>query len=119
MSTSNLSETFHNIWLQQFGNKGICFFVATSNGYVRTLGQSSLYHAFLQGGVFGIGPKKNEFHLRKSNQSKDLVQIVIAIAKYTLSFGLYFRIPHLECEKMFGLRRFKANLRPGSEANTH
>jgi hypothetical protein len=79
MSTSNLSETFHNIWLQQSGNKRTCFFGATFDNYVQTLRQFSLYYAFLQGGVHGTSPEKNELHLHKlvslRTQSKLVLQL--------------------------------------------
>jgi hypothetical protein len=68
MSTCNLFEIVHNIWLQQFGNKGTCLFVATFDDYVWAFNQCSLYYAFLQGGASRIGPDKNELCLRRASQ---------------------------------------------------
>jgi hypothetical protein len=34
MATCNLLEIVHNVWLQQFGKKGTCLYVATLNDYV-------------------------------------------------------------------------------------
>jgi hypothetical protein len=96
MLTCNLSETIHNIWMQQSGNGGICLFNATFDNYVRTFRWSSMYHAFLQGGAFGTNP--DELHLCRANQSRDPVQIAIAVAKYISSFGISVKIPHLEGE---------------------
>ncbi len=42
----NLSKTIRNIWLQQFENRGTCLFVTTSNNYVQTFKESSLYYFF-------------------------------------------------------------------------
>jgi len=67
MSTCNLFETMHNIWLQQFGNRGTCLFTVTSDNYVRAFKQCSLYYAFLQGGASRIGPDKNELHLHRAS----------------------------------------------------
>jgi hypothetical protein len=61
--TYNLFETIHNIWLQQFGKRGTYFFATTSNDYMWTFKQSSLYYAFWQGGAYGTNPDKNELHL--------------------------------------------------------
>jgi len=78
-----------------------------------------LYYAFLQGGAFGIGLNKNELCLCKANQFRDLIQIIIAIAKYTSSFGLSIRISHLEGEEMFGSTKCKANPPPGLKLDSH
>jgi hypothetical protein len=47
--------------------------------------------------------------MRKANPYGDLVQIAIAIAKYTSSFGLFIKISHLEGEEVFGSAEHKAN----------
>jgi hypothetical protein len=65
MQTCNLFEIVHNIWFQQSRNMATCFFVATSNDYVQTFRQSSLYYAFLQGCASRIKLNKDELHLRK------------------------------------------------------
>jgi hypothetical protein len=67
MPTCNLIEIIHNIWLQQFNNRGTYLFATTSNDYVRTFRQSSLYYAFLQGGAYEIGMDKNELCLCMAN----------------------------------------------------
>ncbi len=115
----NLFKIIRNNWLQQSGERGTCLFVATSNDYVQTFRQFSLYYAFLQGGVFGTGPDKNELHLCKANQSRDPVEIATTVTKYTFSSSLSIRIPHLEGEKMFGSTKCKANLPPRFEANSN
>jgi len=42
MSTYNMYEIFHNIWLQQFEKNVGCFFVATSDDYLKAFRQSAL-----------------------------------------------------------------------------
>jgi hypothetical protein len=76
-----------------------------------------VYHAFLQGGAFGTD--LDELHLCRANQSRDPVQIAIAVAKYTSSFGTFVKIPHLEGEKVFGSTKCKVYLPPRSEAYSH
>jgi hypothetical protein len=95
------------------------FFVATSNDYVWAFRQSSLYYAFLQVGAFGTGLNKNELCMCRVTWFEDPIQIVTAIAKYTSSFDLYVRIPHLEGEKFFGSIKHKVNLPPRSEVDSH
>jgi hypothetical protein len=53
MLTCNLSKTMHNIQLQQLGKQGACLYVITSDDYVRTFRQNSLYKDYLKGGWFG------------------------------------------------------------------
>jgi hypothetical protein len=67
MSTCNLSEIVHNIWLRQSWKRGTCFFAATFNDYMQTFKQSSLYYAFLQGGASKTGLDKNELQLHRAN----------------------------------------------------
>jgi len=69
-----------------------------------------LYYAFLQGGAFGISPKKNELFLSKVSWFRELIQIVATIAKYTSSSCLFARISYLEGEEVFGSTKCKENL---------
>jgi hypothetical protein len=34
MLTHNIFEIIHNIWLQEFGKKNVCLYVATSDDYM-------------------------------------------------------------------------------------
>jgi hypothetical protein len=54
MLTCNLIETMHNFWFQQFGNRGICLFVATFDHYMQKFKESSVYYAFLSGAHLGL-----------------------------------------------------------------
>jgi hypothetical protein len=72
MPTCNLSKIVHNVWLQQFNKRGACLYVATSDDYVRTFKQSTLYFHFKQGGQPGQGPNKNQLLLCKTTQFGDL-----------------------------------------------
>ncbi len=119
MLTCKLFETYHNIWLQQFGNMGTCFFVATSNDQVQTFMQSSFYYAFLQGGTFGISPNKNELCLCRASQFRDSIQIITIVTKYTLSSSFSAIILRLEGEKVFESTKCKAYLPPGSKVDSH
>jgi hypothetical protein len=57
--------------------------------------------------------------LRRANQFGDLVKILVAIAKYTSSFGLFAKIPLLEGEEVFGLTKHKVDLSFGLEVDSH
>jgi hypothetical protein len=60
MLSCNLVETVHNTWLQQSGNRGNDFYVATVDDFVRALIQVSRYYQFLKGEHTGTGlGKKN------------------------------------------------------------
>jgi hypothetical protein len=76
-----------------------------------------MYHVFLQGGAFGTNI--DELCLCRANQSRDLVQIAIAVAKYTSSFGISIKIPHFKGEEVFGSTKCKVDLPPTLEANSH
>ncbi len=58
-------------------------------------------------------------HLRKANQLRELIQIVVTFANYTSSSSLFTTILHLEGEEVFGVAKCKANLPLGLEANSH
>jgi hypothetical protein len=45
--------------------------------------------------------------------------IVVVVAKYTSSFGLFARIPHLKGAEMFGSTKCKTYLPPRLEADSH
>jgi hypothetical protein len=57
--------------------------------------------------------------LCKANQFWDPIQITVAIAKYTSSFGLSIKILHLEGEEVFGLAKCKAYLPPRLKVGSH
>ncbi len=90
MPTYNLSETVHNIWLQNFGKSVGCCFVATSNDYVRAFKQSVTYRIYLNGGRCRNAPVRDELRLWQANQMAN------TITKYTSMFSFTTRIPHLE-----------------------
>jgi hypothetical protein len=63
---------------------------------------------------------KNELILRRINQSKDLKQLVDIILKYSLGSAYTVRIAHcMEGEEIFGSCKWKANLAPKSEGDSH
>jgi len=70
MPTCNLTETTHNILLQQLGNHDICLYTMAFNNYVWALKQSTLYRQYSWRGPSGHGLDRNEFLL---GGPKDLV----------------------------------------------
>jgi hypothetical protein len=102
MLTCNLSEIVHDIWLQQFGNKGTCLFITMFDDYLWTFKQSSLYYVILQGGASRTDLNKNELCLHRASQFKDPIKIVVVVATYTSSSSFFARISHLDGEEVFG-----------------
>src|ERR1700738_427339 len=76
MPSCNLSETVHNKWLQQFGNRGSDLYVATVDDFVRAFMQCTNYYAYLKGDCSSTGPRKEEFRLRAAQRSGDAKRIV-------------------------------------------
>jgi hypothetical protein len=60
----NLAESVHNKWFQASGNKGSVLYVATVDDYIRAFLQIIAYYQFLNGGIGGDGPSKEELKLR-------------------------------------------------------
>jgi hypothetical protein len=54
----NLSETIHNKWLQQSGNRGNDLFAATCDDKIRAVMQMTNYRAYLKGKASRTGPSK-------------------------------------------------------------
>jgi hypothetical protein len=115
MSTCNLSKIIHNIWVQLSSKRGTCLFAATFDNYVLTFKKSYSYYAFLQGCASRTSPNKNESRLCRASRFGDLVEIVAVVAKYTLSFSLSTRIPHLKDEEVFGSTKSKQNFHLGQK----
>ncbi len=83
MPTCNLAKTMHNIWLQQSRNCDTCMYATMSDDYVQTFKQSTLYKQYLQGGLGGHGPDRNELLLRRAQQYNDHARLLAAVANYT------------------------------------
>jgi hypothetical protein len=79
MPTCNLSEIIHNIWLQQFGKNVECFFVATSDDYVRVFKQSASNKVYLNGGKCRKGLSSTKTHIGFFNWLKQLLSFFTII----------------------------------------
>ena len=66
MPSCNLSETIHNHWLQQSGNRGNDLYDAIVDDFVRAFMQCTNYYQILKGGRPKTGPSKQEFRLRQA-----------------------------------------------------
>jgi hypothetical protein len=75
MPSCNLSETVHNKWLQQSGNRSKDLFTATYNNKILAVMQMTNYKAYLKGKSFGTGPSKQELKLKATRHSGDLKKI--------------------------------------------
>ncbi len=119
MPTCNMSKTFHNIWLQQYGKSVECFFVVISNDYVRALRQSAFYRVYLDGGRCGKGFDRDELRLWQASQFGDPLQMANTIVKYTNGSSFATRILHLEGQEIFGSTKQRANIAPRLEGDSH
>ena len=119
MPSCNLSETIHNKWLQQSGNRGSDLYVATVDDFVRAFMQCTNYYAYLKGDRSGTGPGKEELRLRAAQRSGDAKRIVAALEHMPGAEHWCTRKPQLEGEEVFGTTKRKLDLPPGSEQDSH
>jgi hypothetical protein len=120
LPTCNLLEIIHNIWLQQYGKRGACLYVATLDDYVQTFKQSALCYVFLHGSHYKIRLDRDELWLCKTSQSNDH-DFTNGYCSHQISFGLliYIKILHLEGEKVFGSTKWMQDLSLWSEGDLH
>jgi len=104
---------------QQFGKMGVCLHTTTSNDYVWTFKQTTLWYHFKKGGPLGHGHDRNELFLDKTTQFGDLKQLVNAILKYAPSSSFTTTITHMERDEIFGFCKWKLDLLPRSKGDSH
>jgi hypothetical protein len=119
MPSCNLSETAHNKWLQQSGNRGNDLFAATCNDKIRAVIQMTNYRAYLKGKASGTGPSKQKLKLKEARRSGDLKKIEEALSQLPGVEVVTTRIPYLEGEEIFGSTKQKLDLPPGNEGDSH
>jgi hypothetical protein len=119
MPSCNLSETAHNKWLQQSGNRGNDLFAATCDDKIRAVMQMTNYRAYLKGKASGTGPSKQELKLRAARRSGDPKKIEEALSQLPGVEVATTRIPHLEGEEIFGSTKRKLDLPPGDDGDSH
>ncbi len=96
MPTCNLAEIVHNIWLQQLGNCGTCFYTTMFDDYIWAFKQSTLYRQYLRGGLAGHGLDRNELLLRKAQRTNDPARLAVVVANYMSRSSFSNRVPHLK-----------------------
>jgi hypothetical protein len=74
-----------------------------SNDYIQAFKESTLYRQYLQGGLFGHGPDRNEFLLRKAQESSDPYRLAATMANYTFGSSFFYYTSHLKGEEVLGL----------------
>ena len=119
MPSCNLSETVHNRWLQQSGNRRNDLYDATVDDFVRAFMQCTNYYQFLKGGRSGTGPLKQELRLRQAQRSSRLDKVVDAMETMAEGKEWCTRTPHFEGEEVFGSTARQLNLPLGSEFDSH
>jgi hypothetical protein len=123
MPTCNLSKSVHNVWNQQFGNRGTNLYVTTIDDIVRALMQVVRYYQYLKGERAGNGPGKGELQLRTAQHTTertwDPKVLNVAMAKLPGAELFYTRDPHLAGREVFGSQKRKANVPLGFEGESH
>jgi hypothetical protein len=119
MPSYNLSETVHNKWLQQSGNRGNDLFAATCNDKIQAVMQMTNYRAYLKGKSSGIGLLKQELMLRAARRSGDSKKIAEALSQLPGVEVASTLVPHLEGEEIFGSTKRKLDLLPGDNDDSH
>jgi hypothetical protein len=119
MPSCNLSETAHNKWLQQSGNRGNDLFAAIYDDKIRAVIQMTNYRAYLKGKASRTGPSKQELKLRAARRSGDPKKIEEALSQFPVVEVATTRILHLEGEEIFGSTKRKLDLPPGDDGDSH
>jgi hypothetical protein len=119
MPSYNLSETTHNKWLQQSGNRGNDLFAATCDDRIRAVIQMINYRAYLKGKASGTGPTKQELKLRAARRSSDPKKIEEALSQLPGMEVATTRIPHLQGEEIFGSTKRKLDLPLRNDGDSH
>jgi hypothetical protein len=96
MPTCNLWETIYSIWLQQSRKRGSYLYTTTSNDYVWSFRNNSLYKEYLRGGPSKKGLDKNELCLHKANAFGDPLQMAIVVTKYVSGSSFISKMLHFE-----------------------
>jgi hypothetical protein len=110
MPSCNLSETVHNKWLQQSGNRGSDLYVATVDDFVRAFMQCTNYYAYLKGDRSGTGPGKEELRLRAAQRSGDAKRIVATLEHMPGAEHWCTRKPQLKGGEGFGTTKHKLDM---------
>jgi hypothetical protein len=119
MPSYNLSETVHNKWLQQSGNCGNNLFAATYDDKIRVVMQMTNYRAYFKGKSSGTGPSRQELKLRMARRSGNPKKIVEALSQLPRVEVSTTQIPHLEGKEIFGSTKWKLDLPPSDDGNSH
>jgi hypothetical protein len=119
MPSYNLSETTHNKWLQQSSNRDNDLFAATYDDKIRAVMQMTNYRAYLKGKASGTSASKQELKLRAARRNGDPKKIEEALSQLPGVEVATTRIPHLEGEEIFGSTKWKLDLPPGDDGDSH
>ena len=123
MSSYILAESAHNKWLQASDNKGGDLYVATMNDYIRVFLQVVAYYQFVNGGIGGDGPNKEELKLRGAQRRAQRIGNPTVLQKVLLDMlgGEEFctRNPHLEGAEVFGSQKRRLDTPIGDDGETH
>jgi hypothetical protein len=83
------------------------------------LEKNASYRVYLNGGRCREGHARDELKLRQTSQSSDPSQMANDITKYTNGSSFITRISHLEGQEVFGSTKWKVNIAPESEGDSH
>ena len=119
MPSCNLSETVHNRWLQQSGNRRNDLYDATVDDFVRAFMQCTNYYQFLKGGCSGTGPSRQELRLRQAQRSGRLDKLFDTMETMPEGKEWCTRTPYFEGNKVFGSTARQLNLPLGSQFDSH
>ena len=102
MPNCNLVESIDNKWLQASDNKGGIFYVAIMDNYIQAFIQNMAYHQFLESGVWGDGPSKEERKLWRAQHSDDPIVQLKVLLDLEGGDDLYICSPHFKGVEVFG-----------------
>jgi hypothetical protein len=92
---------------------------ATLDDYCRAALQSTGFHNFLKGRGGGTGPDHKVLKLRSSTCYGDSKRIAQAVSNLSSDARLNSRVSHLEGQSIFGSTKWKLDLPPGDDNDSH
>ena len=91
----------------------------TVDNYSRAALQSTRYYLFLKGGWRGTRLSTSVLKLKLASRSGNPSRVARLVDEISSDAGINTQVPHLEGEKVFGSAKWKLDLPPRDDNNSH
>jgi hypothetical protein len=78
-----------------------------------------VYRQYLGGGPSNHGHDRNDFLLKRAQQSSDPTKLVAVMANYMSGSSFSYRVPHLKREEVFGFAKRPIDCPPNANNDFH